>query len=243
MSPFMNRTDRMYAIVEELRARGRRGCTSQHLADKLSVSLRTIKRDLAALQAAGTRIEGQEGRGGGYRLNGDILPPVELTSAEVAALAIAVGANPELPFATDARTALTKLARLMSEPQRAELDSILGRVWLRARESVWRASTRACVRTIDEAVRRGVSVSIDYEDASGNLSRTRRVDPLAVARTRGVWYVLGWCHQRAAGRWFRFDRIRRATLTRRAVLPRALDSVFGEPPVDAHPIKLWLQKQ
>jgi predicted DNA-binding transcriptional regulator YafY len=242
MSPFMNRTDRMYAIVEGLRARGRRGCTSRQLAEKLSVSLRTIKRDLAALQAAGTRIEGQEGRGGGYRLNGDLLPPVELTSAEVAALAIAVGAAPELPFAADARTALTKLARSMSGAQRAELDGILGRVWLRGRESEWRASTRACVRTIDEAIRRGVSVSIDYEDGSGTMTRKRRVDPLAVARTRGVWYVLGWCHQCAAGRWFRFDRIRRATLTRRAVLPRALGDVFGEAPADAQPVSLRLQR-
>jgi predicted DNA-binding transcriptional regulator YafY len=83
MSPFMNRTDRLYALVEELRRNGRRGRTAAWLARRFEVSMRTVKRDIAALQAAGTPVSGQEGRGGGYQLATEGLAPVALTSAEV----------------------------------------------------------------------------------------------------------------------------------------------------------------
>jgi predicted DNA-binding transcriptional regulator YafY len=234
MSPFMNRTDRLYAIVEQLRRNGRRGRTAEWLAQQLEVSTRTIKRDIAALQSAGTPIVGQDGRGGGYQLATETLPPVVLTSAEVGAIAVAVGSEPHLPFAPDGRNALTKLLRTMSASQRDEIARITSAVWVRSGGT--RGATSSCIRTVDEAIRRGVALTIDYEDGEGRTTKARRIDPLAVARTGGRWYVLAWCHVRLAGRWFRFDRIRRATLTRTPVVQRDLVQVFGPPPVDAQPV-------
>ena len=49
----MNRIDRLYALVEELRAAGRRGRTARQLAGHFEVSVRTIERDLSALGQAG----------------------------------------------------------------------------------------------------------------------------------------------------------------------------------------------
>jgi predicted DNA-binding transcriptional regulator YafY len=241
MSPFMNRTDRLYAIVEELRRNGRRGRTAEWLAQRLEISTRTVKRDIAALQSAGTPILGQDGRGGGYQLATETLPPVVLTSAEVGAIAVALGSDPDLPFAPDGRTALTKLLRTMNASQREEIARITSAVWVRS-GSV-RGASNSCIRTVDEAVRRGVALTITYEDRAGRTTSTRRIDPLAVARTGGRWYVLAWCHTRLAGRWFRFDRIRRATLTRRPVIRRELLQVFGPPPADAQPVSYRLDRE
>lgn len=238
----MNRTDRLYAIAEELRRSGRPGRTAEWLAQRLEVSTRTIKRDIAALQTAGTPIAGQDGRGGGYRIAVESLPPVMLTSAEVAAIAVALGADPHLPFALDGRTALNKLLRTMNAAQRSEIARITDSVWVRTQTAGVRGTSSSCVRAIDEAVRRGVALTIDYEDRSGRATRTRRIDPLAVARTGGRWYVLAWCHVRLAGRWFRFDRISRATLTRRPVVQRELLQVFGPPPADAQPVSYRLDR-
>ncbi len=232
----MNRTDRLYAIAEELRRSGRPGRTAEWLAQRMEVSSRTIKRDIAALQAAGTPIDGQDGRGGGYRIALETLPPVTFTSAEVAAIAVALGADPQLPFAADGRTALLKLLRTMSEAERQEIAAVTHRVWVRQPSSHVRGTSKSCVRTIDEAIRRGVAVTIDYEDRRGAATQTRRIDPLVVARTGGHWYVLAWCHLRTGGRWFRFDRLRRATLTKTPVTRRELTEVFGKPPADAQPI-------
>ena len=49
----MNRTDRLYALVEELRAAAPRARSAHRLAERFEVTVRTIQRDLLALQEAG----------------------------------------------------------------------------------------------------------------------------------------------------------------------------------------------
>jgi predicted DNA-binding transcriptional regulator YafY len=76
----MNRTDRLYALVEELRSRAPRMMRAADLATRFEVTTRTIERDLLALQEAGVPIWAQPGPGGGYSLNVDAtLPPLNLT--------------------------------------------------------------------------------------------------------------------------------------------------------------------
>ena len=82
----MNRTDRLYALVEELRARSPRVVRSAELAERFNVTTRTIERDLHALQEACVPIWAQPGPGGGYGIIAETtLPPLNLTPAEAAA--------------------------------------------------------------------------------------------------------------------------------------------------------------
>ena len=60
----MNRTDRLYALAEELRRVGPAGTTSTRLARLFEVSARTVKRDVSALQQAGLPVTAQAGLGG-----------------------------------------------------------------------------------------------------------------------------------------------------------------------------------
>ena len=60
----MNRLDRLYAVVEELRAVGPSGRSARRLAERFEVSVRTIERDILALQEAGVPIAANPGRGG-----------------------------------------------------------------------------------------------------------------------------------------------------------------------------------
>ena len=52
----MNRTDRLYALVEELRAVAPRPRSARQLAQRYEVSTRTIERDILALQESGVPI-------------------------------------------------------------------------------------------------------------------------------------------------------------------------------------------
>lgn len=231
----MNRTERMYAIVEALRAAGGRGRNAEWLAEHFEVSLRTIKRDVRALQEAGTPIVGQDGRGGGYQLSRTApLLPLTFTSGEAIAIAIAVGAEPALPFRRDARSALVKILAAMTPSQRADTDLIAQRVWMRTPTPA--RNSRAGV-TLDEALRQGLVARIDYESADGERTQ-RTIEPLAFARSSGRWYVLAWCKLRRAGRWFLLERVRRVRLTRERFAPRDLRAVFGAPPDDAQPVNL-----
>src|SRR5918994_1811419 len=87
----MNRTDRLYALVEELRAVAPQPRTARQLADRFEVSVRTIERDIGALLEAGVPLYATPGPGGGHAIDPlHTLPPVNFTSDEAAALAIAL---------------------------------------------------------------------------------------------------------------------------------------------------------
>ena len=75
----VKRTERLHALSEMLRRNGTRGCTAERLAREFDVSVRTVKRDLAALEISGAPLWSRPGPGGGYGMAvGASLPPVSL---------------------------------------------------------------------------------------------------------------------------------------------------------------------
>jgi predicted DNA-binding transcriptional regulator YafY len=127
----VNRTDRLYALVEELRAAAPRPRSARALARHFEVSVRTIERDLAALQQSGLPIHAEPGRTGGYVLDRErTLPPLTVTPAEATALAVALHALDGTPFAVDARSALHKVLAVMPERERRATGELAERVRL-----------------------------------------------------------------------------------------------------------------
>ncbi|MEQ4207826.1 WYL domain-containing protein [Actinopolymorpha sp. B9G3] len=225
----MNRTDRLHALTEELRRAGPRGCSSQHLAERFAVSVSTIKRDVTAIQQAGTPIRARNGPSGGYVLEAeDTLPPVQFTHAQAMAVAAALAANSEALIAPDGAAALKKIAAVLDMESRHEVVKLLGRTQRPATESA------PAPRVIDEALRQQRVVVLDYVDAKGESTR-RRVEPLELTHTGDHWYLVGWCLRRDAVRWFRLDRVRSAHLTPDPVVGRDLPAI-GAPPPDAGPV-------
>ncbi|MCM3536205.1 WYL domain-containing protein [Cellulosimicrobium funkei] len=129
----MNRTERLYALAEELRRAGRTGTTGPRLAAALEVSERTIKRDVAALQQAGLTIWAQAGPGGGYVLDPSAsLPPVNFTPGQAVAVAVALATLPPgSPFAVDALAARGKVWDALGAGDRARAEALAARVWVR----------------------------------------------------------------------------------------------------------------
>ncbi|RFU23429.1 helix-turn-helix transcriptional regulator [Geodermatophilus marinus] len=228
----MNRTDRLHALTEELRRAGPRGRTARRLAELLEVSTRTVKRDVDALQQGGVPIWATAGPGGGYVLDAvATLPPVNLTPAQAVAVAVALAGASDAPFAADGRAALEKVLDVLGPSARAEVERLGGRVWVRS-GPVRRPGTAA---VLEEAVARRRVVAISYRDRHGTASR-RRVEPHLLARTGDRWYLVGWCRERDAPRWFRWERIERADLTTETA-PQRDPAVYGTPPPDAHPVR------
>ena len=115
----MNRIDRLYALVEELRAAGPRGRTAGRLAEHFEVSVRTIERDLSALGQAGVPLATKQGRTGGYTLDRSMsLPPLNFTPREAAAIAVALSRSEHVLFTRDARSAMQKIVLAASDERR-----------------------------------------------------------------------------------------------------------------------------
>ncbi|MCX6466079.1 MAG: WYL domain-containing protein [Pseudonocardiales bacterium] len=231
----MNRTERLYAIAEELRAAGPSGRTGAWLARRLEVSPRTIKRDVDALLQAGVPLWAQAGPGGGYVLDAAAsLPPLNVTAAEAAAIAVALAALPALPFAADGRSALSKVLAAMPPAERERAGAVAARLWLRTPEP---APRPAVARALDEALRRQVVLALRLADRDGRVTE-RAVEPVALAATGGHWHLLAWCRLRAAPRWFRTDRILAAHPTTEPSPEHDPATLFGTPPPDARPVRL-----
>lgn len=232
-SDLMNRIDRLYALVEELRAAGSRGRTASQLARHFEVSVRTIERDLSALGQAGVPLATKQGRTGGYTLDRSMsLPPLNFTPREAAAVAVALTSSEHVLFRRDARSALQKIVAAMPEAALEEARTTAAKVRLLVQpvpdldaeiaETIWRA------------VRGNHVLRIGYIDVGG-VETEREVEPQQVVVGPNGSYLTAWCHLRQDDRVFRMDRITMAERT--PSLPRPRRDA-PEPDVDGHETKL-----
>src|SRR5207248_10344604 len=100
----VNRTDRLYAIVELLRATAPRARAARDLAERFEVSVRTIERDISSLQQSGVPIWATPGPGGGYSVDPSMsLPPLNFSADEATAIAVALAASGPIPFRSEER--------------------------------------------------------------------------------------------------------------------------------------------
>lgn len=223
----MNRTERLYALVEELRARAPRSMRAVDLASHFEVSTRTIERDLLALQEAGVPIWAQPGPGGGYSLNVDTtLPPLNFSPTEAVAIATSLAANASMPFASAGRSALQKIAAAMAETSKVAAEQLVRQV--RVTPDTGAAADTAS-RVVERALLDGVAIEIHYRDAQ-DRETSRVVEPVGIFGTGRGWYLAAWCRLRQDPRAFRLDRILDARLTDSSVTPRSLDAVLSQLP-------------
>ncbi|KAA9132245.1 YafY family transcriptional regulator [Microbacterium caowuchunii] len=227
----MKRAERLHALSEMLRRSGTRGCSAERLAREFGVSVRTVKRDLAALEAGGAPVWSRPGPGGGYGLAvGASLPPVSLSSAQAVALMAAVSAAPDAPYADLAAAGIQKILDVLDPRTRARAHELAGRVWVDAPPS----SPRTIRSALEEAMAEQRVIRIRYTSGEG-ATTTRDVEPVLFAATNGRWYLVGWCRLREAMRWFTVSRIERASVTKIACAGHGIREV-GDPPPNARPV-------
>jgi predicted DNA-binding transcriptional regulator YafY len=199
---WVRRADRLFLIIHNLR--GRRAIPARRLADSLSVSLRTIYRDVADLQLSGVPIEGEAGIGYTLRKGSDI-PPLMFDRRELEALVVGARFTQALAgrrLADGARHALVKIEAVLPEAlrQRSERSRILAPVV--SRRAGERERLDDLHRAIDE--RRLVRFSYVRADGAGGV---REVEPICLAFWGHSWTLGAWCRTRRDFRNFRLDRM------------------------------------
>ena len=229
----MNRIDRLYALVEELRAAGPRGRTARQLAGHFEISVRTVERDLSALGQAGVPLATKQGRAGGYTLDRSMtLPPLNFTPREATAVAVALSRGDHVLFARDARTALQKIVAAMPERALAEARNAAAKVRLLVQPVP--GPDAEIAETIWRAVRDNQVLRIGYIDVGG-IETEREIEPQHIVVGPNGSYLTAWCGLRQDDRVFRMDRVTRAEQTPTQPRPR-----HGAPDlkVDGHETKL-----
>lgn len=223
----MNRTDRLYGLVEALRAVSPRPRSARRLAERFEVSVRTIERDLAALQQSGLPIWAEPGRTGGYVIDASAtLGPAGFTLDEALAVLIGLGSLRHGPFRQAARTAARKVLAVMPDGDAARATALASRVHFlegdEGDEGGEGGEGDPVVPTaFADAFRADRVVRLRYRDASGAES-TRDVEPLGSIGKEGQWYLVAWCRLRDEVRAFRGDRMLSVEVTDERPPRRAL---------------------
>jgi predicted DNA-binding transcriptional regulator YafY len=156
------------------------------------------------------------------------LPPLTLTADQAAAIAAALAAYPGGPYAGAGLAALQKVLAVLEPDQQRRTELLATSMWVSA-EAAEFSAVRA---TVERAVLQRQVLVLRYRDGKGRPSR-REVEPQLLARGPEHWFLVAWCRERQAPRWFRLDRIASAALSEERA-PRRDPALFGAPS-ETHP--------
>lgn len=194
------------------------GVTAGQLAQRLGVSIRTVYRDVAALQSAGIPLYGEVGRNGGLRLvegyrSRAASPQAEEAAALLAGVVPGLAAQLGLGESADraTRKVHTQSGSGSSPDAAAVLVDPVG--WYRAPDVV------PHLGVVAEAARTRTVLSIVYRRWAEPVEVRRRIEPLGLVLKAGAWYVMA--RSRGQLRTYRVSQIVRA---------RPLDSTFEPDP-------------
>ncbi len=221
----MRKSDRLFEILQVLRDGELH--TAQDLANQMTVSVRTLYRDMDALAASGIPLRGT--RGTGYRLAQAItLPPLTLTPSELEALNLGIAitaelADPELKAA--AYSLAEKLDAVQPETTAAEADA-----WKFAASPFADAARGfAQMPTLRAAIKARQKLRITYTSKDGAVA-SRTIRPLHMEYWSRIWTLTAWCELRQAHRVFRLDLISSAE-----ALPELFSDEAGKMLADFNP--------
>ncbi|MPY95511.1 MAG: WYL domain-containing protein [Acidimicrobiia bacterium] len=193
--------------------------TAPELAERLDVTTRTVRRDVARLRELGYPVDAEPGRAGGYRLGrGGALPPLLLEDDEAVAVAVGLrlAADGSVSGLDDATvSALAKLHQVLpatlAERVRGVHDAVVdlqGRVPDRVGGPLFLTLAQAC--------REGLRLRAAYTDRDGHRS-DRRLDPHRLVRAGPRWYLVCRDVDRDAWRTLRVDRLDEVHVTKQRV--------------------------
>ncbi len=204
----MSRAERLLQLMQVLR-RHRFPVSGAALASELQVSLRTLYRDIASLQAQGAQIDGESGVG--YVLKpGFVLPPLMFSEEEIEALVLGsrwVADRADSRLAEAARNALSKIEAVLPIDLRIAMNDSTLLVGPKADAD----ANDEGLATVRFAIRSERKLTIGYEDLKQKQS-TRTIWPFALGFFDQVRVVVAWCEMRQDMRHFRIDRISAMTL-------------------------------
>ncbi|RFM28275.1 helix-turn-helix transcriptional regulator [Deminuibacter soli] len=210
----MNRIDRVTAILIQLQSK--KIVKAQEIADRFSISLRTVYRDVKTLEEAGIPIIGEAGIGysimDGYRL-----PPVMFSREEATAFLTAeklVEKFTDPALAATYQNAMFKIKAVLRSTEKDLLENMDESVAVHRKFTGPGASDTGgnLLPSLLKAVSEKKMIRIRYQ-AFNQSPTARQVEPIGLFYYGGYWHVIAWCQLRQDYRDFRTDRIASLTVT------------------------------
>lgn len=210
----MNRIDRLAAILIQLQSRPL--IKAQDIADKFSISLRTVYRDVKALEEAGVPVIGEAGTG--YRLmDGYKLPPVMFNMDEATALLTAsklVQSKTDAGISKHFSSALDKIRAILRHSEKDHIEGIDEHIAVMTHPAiVYQPQSELHLQSILKSIGSSSVIELHYSSLEKNETTKRKVEPVGIYYLGSHWYLIAWCQLRNDYRNFRTDKITRLNIT------------------------------
>jgi predicted DNA-binding transcriptional regulator YafY len=215
----MNRIDRISAILIQLQSR--RVVKAQSIADRFSISLRTVYRDMRTLEEAGVPIIGEAGMG--YSLaDGYRLPPIAFTLDEATAF---ITAEKLVECLTDEvnhssyKSAMYKVRAVLRNAEKDYLAGMDSRIEvLKANRPPGMQADVNPLQLILKSITLKKVINLNYFSYYRQQHSQRCVEPVGVFYLDNYWHLIAWCKLKQDYRDFRFDRMMNVQLTEEDVV-------------------------
>lgn len=200
----MNRIDRLFSILTFLQSK--KYVAAEQIAEKFSISVRTVYRDVKALCESGIPVSFEAGRGY-FIVQGYFLSPVAFTTEEANALLLME--NLAMGFADRSiqqhyGAALRKVKSVLRGSQKEQLEQLSENTMMQMPPCM--VNDTDYLSRLQDAVSNKSIIEIAYANKEGSASR-RQIEPIGLIFYALNWHLIAWCHLRNEYRDFRVSRI------------------------------------
>ncbi len=212
------KTDRLVAILVVLLRKER--VQAKELAKRFDVSVRTILRDVEAINLAGIPIVTYQGSGGGIGIaEGFRMDKSVLTGEEMAAVISTLKGIDNTIAGKSHDILMEKLKNTLNAQQLELLNAKLRQFVIDL--SPWHedAYTKEKLSVIREAIEAATELEFTYTDSQGSITK-RRVEPYSLILKAQKWYLHAWCCLRGSFRYFKVSRIKELSTSGILFTPR-----------------------
>jgi predicted DNA-binding transcriptional regulator YafY len=206
----MNRVDRLFGILTLLQSK--KYVTGEKIAEKFGISVRSVYRDIKALNEQGIPVS-FEARRGYFIVNGYFLQPVSFSTEEANALLLMesiVSAFADKSIQQHYSTALTKIKSVLRSSQKDSVERLAANIKLQV--PVCFVQNFDYLTRIQQAISTQKILEIGYSNKLEEVS-VRKLEPIGLIFYALSWHLIGWCHSKKDYRDFRVSRILRLNCT------------------------------
>ncbi len=197
--------DRLVSIIMILLDKER--ISAQALADMFEVSLRTIYRDIDAINMAGIPIRSTSGVGGGFEIMQQYkIDKKVFSTADLSALLMGLSSLSGMIRGDELAHALAKVKSFVPADRAKDVELKVNQI--RIDLSPWRGNSniQPYLEMIQTALQENKLLTFEYIAHHGN-GTVRTVEPYQLVLKNSHWYLQGYCHQRNDFRLFRLSRM------------------------------------
>src|SRR5690606_6651803 len=202
--------DRILNIYVQLQSRN--WITAQQFANRYEVSVRTIYRDMKALENAGVPVYNEPGKGfalvDGYRI-----PPTIFTKEEAMSFAIAeklVGKFADKKVSFDFSSALHKMNAILRASEKENVALIEDQYVIFDSSS---SENSEVLSVLLSCIVEKVQLEIFYQKPESDQAEMRLLEPIGIFYENDYWYFMAFCYLSNDYRQFRIDRVKQLTKT------------------------------